>query len=52
MKTIVTTAVLVLSLAAAGVANANSKAQVTDPVLVDLAQSGKILSPYGVWTGR
>lgn len=52
MKTIMTAAVLALSLAAANTANAAPNGQITDPVLVDLAQSGKTLSPYGIWTGR
>lgn len=50
MKTITTTAILALSMAVASGANAGEL--INDPVLIELAQSGKILSSHGLWTGR
>lgn len=50
MKTILSAALLAFALTAA--TGANAEGHVTDPLLVDLAQSGKSLSPHGIWTGR
>ena len=37
----------------AGSAQATNHAEIeTDPLLVELAQEGRVLSPLGVWTGR
>ena len=50
MKTIMTSALIALSFAVASVASAQGF--VSDPVIVDLAQSGNTLSSHGIWTGR
>lgn len=50
MKTIMTAAVLALSFAT--VSGASADTFVTDPVVIDQAQSGHVLLPHGIWTGR
>ncbi len=50
MKTIMTATILALSFAAASGASAGL--YVSDPVVIDQAQSGHILLPNGISTGR
>ncbi len=50
MKAIILTTLIGAFIAAAG--SAQAAQYVSDPLILDLATNGQIVSPHGIWAGR